>query len=88
MVGLNPVLSPSKVVNLLKGESSNWINNGNFIEREFTWQQGYSAFSVSPSKLNKVREYIRNQETHHKKMTYREEVDKFLIAYGIRESKP
>ncbi len=58
------------------------------MEREFGWQQGYSVFSVSSSHLDKVKAYIRNQETHHKKMTYREEVDKFLRAYGIRESKP
>lgn len=85
LIGLNPVLAPAKVANLIKGESSNWINQGNLIKMKFSWQEGYSVFSVSPSQVKKVREYINNQEEHHKKMTYREEVEKFLKAYGVQK---
>ncbi len=84
LVGLPPTLAPAKVVNLLKGESSNWINKNNFLNEKFAWQEGYSVFSVSATGVPKVREYIRNQEKHHKKLSYKEEVERFLKAYGIR----
>ncbi len=84
LVGLHPTLSPAKVVNLLKGESSNWINKNNFLSRKFTWQEGYSVFSVGATRVPKVREYIRNQEKHHRKLTYQEEVERFLKVYGIQ----
>lgn len=85
LIGLNPKQSPAKIANLLKGESSNWVNKNIFIRAKFSWQEGYSVFSVSPKDINKVREYIRNQEEHHRKMTYLEEVEKFLKAYGIQK---
>jgi len=84
LVGLRPALSPAKVVNLLKGESSNWINKNNFLSMKFVWQDGYSVFSVSATQVPKVREYIRDQEKHHIKLTYQEEVERFLTAYGIQ----
>jgi len=71
-----------KIANLLKGESSNWINQNDFLKIKFAWQNGYGVFSVSESQLDKVRKYILNQENHHRKMTYLEEVDKFVKVYG------
>ena len=85
LVGLHPTLAPAKAVNLLKGESSNWINKNNFISGKFAWLEGYSVFSVNSTGVPKVREYIRNQEKHHRKLTYQEEVERFLKAYGIEE---
>ena len=61
------------VLMLLKGESSNWINKNNLIGKKFEWQKEYFAASVSESGINRVREYIRNQERHHKKRSYNRE---------------
>jgi len=84
LVKMKPTQSPSQIANLLKGESSNWINQNNFLKIKFSWQNGYGVFSVSDSQLNKIRSYILNQENHHQKMTYLEEVDKFVKAYGVK----
>ena len=58
-----------------------------FIKPKFAWQGGYGVLSVSPSQVQKVRDYIKNQEEHHRKMTYQEEVEKFMVAYGIQFNK-
>ncbi len=83
LVCLKPTQTPAEVINKLKGESSNWVNKTEYLGVKFAWQNGYSVFSVSGSNVKKVREYIKNQEQHHKKMTYLEEVEKFLKAYGL-----
>ncbi|MQY78106.1 MAG: IS200/IS605 family transposase [Bacteroidetes bacterium] len=85
--GVLPTQTASYVANLIKGESSNWINNNDFIKPKFAWQGGYGVLSVSPSQVQKVRDYIKNQEEHHRKMTYQEEVEKFMVAYGIQINK-
>jgi REP element-mobilizing transposase RayT len=51
--------------------------------KDFHWQKGYGAFSVSQSKLEIVKKYIQNQEEHHQHMTFQEEYIKFLEEYGI-----
>lgn len=83
LVGLHPVLSPAKVVNLLKGESSHWINKNDFLKVKFAWQEGYSVFSVSASEVSKVRKHIQNEEGHHRKVSYRDEVEIFFEAFGV-----
>ncbi len=86
LVGQMPVVSSSKVANLLKGESSHWINSNDFIPQKFAWQEGFSVFSVSHSMVNKVRNYIMNQEEHHRTITFEEEVKIFLKAHDIEIS--
>ena len=83
LVGQMPVMSQSKVANQIKGESSHWINSNDFISQKFAWQGGFSVFSVSHSQVQKIRNYIMNQEEHHRTMTYEEEVRKFLKANDI-----
>ena len=85
---LNPSQPPSKVINLIKGESSNWINKMNLTKGKFSWQEGYSVFSVSYSNVNRVRDYIKNQKEHHRKISFAEEIDKMLIAYKIGMETP
>ena len=69
----------------LKGESSKWINENGFVQGVFEWQEGYGAFSVSPSieYLKRVRNYIKNQEIHHGKHSFKDEMDtlKGMIEY-------
>ncbi|MEW6685953.1 MAG: IS200/IS605 family transposase [Candidatus Edwardsbacteria bacterium] len=73
----------SNVANQLKGESSHWINQQKLTKSHFAWQEGYSAFSIGESQVTKVREYIRHQEEHHQKMSFQEEMNRFLKAYNL-----
>lgn len=72
-----------KVMQLIKGESSFWINQQGLTKEKFEWQQEYFAVSVSESILDKVRNYIKNQETHHQKKTFQDEFDEFIAKYGF-----
>ena len=60
----------SKIMQLIKGESSFWVNQQNIIAGKFEWQDDYIGLSVSESALDKVRAYIANQEQHHLKKTF------------------
>ena len=78
---LLPVTLPlAKTVQLLKGRSSKWINE---TEGEFSWEEGYGAFSVSASQTADVVRYIQNQRTHHEKKSFQEELVEFLKRYGL-----
>ncbi|MFH1196162.1 MAG: transposase [bacterium] len=72
----------SKVLQLIKGESSFWVNNQKITKYKFEWQDDYFAISVSESVLEKVRTYIRNQEEHHRKKTFMEEYEEFIKKYN------
>ena len=72
----------SNVAQLIKGESSFWINRNSIIRQKFTWQDDYWAVSVSESHLLETREYIFNQEKHHGKVSFAEEVQAFMAEYG------
>lgn len=73
-----------KVIQLIKGESSFWINKNELTKEKFQWQEEYFAVSVSESILDKVRDYIKNQEEHHKKKSFQEEYDEFILKYGFK----
>jgi REP element-mobilizing transposase RayT len=77
LIRLKSSVPLARVVNDIKGESANWINNNHFVDGTFNWQDGYGAFSVSPSQLQKVRNYIKNQERHHAKRNFVQEMDFF-----------
>lgn len=88
LISMNPSQSPSKIINLIKGESSNWINKMNLTIGKFSWQEGYSVFSVSYFNVEQVRKYIKNQQEHHRKISFAEEIEKMLIAYKINIETP
>ena len=75
LVKMKSVQSPSEIANRLKGEPSNWINKMNFIKTNFAWQRGFAVFSISESFVNKIRYYIKNQEIHHRQISFLEELD-------------
>ncbi|KAA9340205.1 IS200/IS605 family transposase [Adhaeribacter soli] len=85
LVSLGVDQSISKIMNLLKGESSFWINQKGFCDEKFEWQNDYYAVSVSESMLEKVRNYIRKQEEHHKTKSFQEEYDEFISRYGFKK---
>lgn len=66
---------------LLKGESSYWINKEKIIKTKFEWADEYFAVSVSESMIDKVRDYINGQEEHHKKITFSQEYENFIKQY-------
>jgi putative transposase len=72
----------AKVVEEIKKQSSKWVKEKSFNSK-FTWQIGYVAFSVSSSNLEVVKRYIANQQEHHRKITFREEVMEFMKEYEI-----
>jgi putative transposase len=76
-----------KIMQLLKGESSFWINKNKLTEKKFGWQDEYFAVSVSESMINKVRNYIKNQEEHHRLKTFEEEYNEFIVKYGFKKFK-
>ena len=82
-IGLRPVMSVADIVRDIKNNSSNFINDHKFIKGKFAWQDGYGAFSYSHSHINKVYNYILNQEEHHKKKTFKEEYISFLKKFEI-----
>jgi len=82
----NSELSIAKHMQLIKGESSFWINKQKIIKGHFEWADEYFAISVSDDKsLDAVREYIVGQEVHHKKVTFMEEYEKFIKRYGFNK---
>jgi len=62
-----------KVLQESKTETSKWLKRQPGIGRDFAWQGGYGAFSVSVSKLAEVKKYIQNQKQHHRRMSFQDE---------------
>ncbi len=82
-LGLNPKIAISETVKELKRSSSIFINGQKFFPGKFEWQEGYGGFSYGKSQIESVYDYIKNQEKHHKKRTFREEYLEFLNRYEI-----
>jgi putative transposase len=87
LVSLGTEQTICKTMQLLKGESAFWFNKQNFVADKLEWQDEYFAVSISKSVLNKVRDYIKNQEEHHKKKTFQQEYDEFITKYEFQKFK-
>lgn len=87
LVSLGTEQSISKVMQMIKGEAAFWFNKQNFILEKLEWQDEYFAVSVSESVLDKVRNYIKNQEKHHTKKTFQHEYDEFIEKYSFKKFK-
>ncbi len=85
LISLGREQTISKVAQLIKGESSFWINQNELTENKFMWQDDYWAVGVSESHLESVRRYIQNQEAHHSRKSFNQEVDEFLQENGWSE---
>ena len=83
LVSLKSDQTIAKVAQLLKGESSHWINAQNLCNNKFEWQDEYIAVSVSESNVDNIRQYIRNQVEHHRVKSFNEEYEHFLLDYGF-----
>ena len=78
LISLSVDQTIQKVVQLIKGESSHWWNENMIAKYKFEWQDEYIALSVSGSLAQKVRDYINNQEEHHRAKSFKEEYEVFL----------
>ena len=75
--------SIATVVKEIKRTSSSWVKETSPACRKFHWQNGYGAFSVSQSHVERVYRYIERQEQHHRRATFQDEYRKFLQKFGI-----
>ena len=82
LISLQKDQTISKIVQLLKGESSWWINRSGLLRENFDWQDEYYAESISYKSLPAVINYIQLQEEHHKKHSFEEELEKFLLEFN------
>ncbi len=82
-IGLNPSKTIGDLVEVVKNNSANFINDNQFVKKEFKWQEGFGAFSHHHSEFDSVYEYILNQEKYHKTTTFKQEFIGFLNTYEI-----
>lgn len=87
LMTLNADLSVAKQMQLIKGESSFWINKNKLVKGHFEWADEYFVVSVSEDKLQFVRDYINGQEAHHQKETFLDEYNRFLKHFGNNKSQ-
>jgi putative transposase len=76
-------LSQAEMIEQIKKASSKWIKDVDARYRTFFWQRGYGAFSVSPTQLEAVLQYIEGQQEHHRTRTFQEEYRELLRKHGI-----
>lgn len=85
-IGLKPAMRISDIARDIKNNSSKFINEHRLVKGKFSWQEGYGAFSYGHSQIERVYNYILNQEKHHKKKSFKEEylllLQKFNIDYN------
>jgi REP-associated tyrosine transposase len=78
-----PSMAMAEAVRIVKTNSSRWVHLKSG-RRGFAWQTGYGAFSVSQSNTGSVVKYIREQDKHHRRVTFQEEFISFLKKNGVR----
>ena len=82
LIGLRATHCLADVLRDIKAGSSKWVHDEIGLET-FSWQEGYGAFTVSPTQIEGVRKYIQNQETHHEQKGFQEEYLEFLKLGGV-----
>ena len=80
---LTRTLSQAQLIEEIKKASSKWVKALDARYRGFFWQRGYAAFSVSPSQLDSVLEYVNKQQEHHRTRTFQEEYRELLRKHGV-----
>ena len=87
LISLGTDQTLEKIMQLIKGESSFWINKNKLTKTKFAWQDEYFVVSVNESALPSVRKYISNQEEHHQKVSFNDEFEAFLKRAGFQKFK-
>ncbi len=82
-VRTNPSFAISKTIQMVKANSSRWITDLTCLPGRFQWQRGYGAFSVSQSRAEAVKDYIQDQEAHHRTQRFEDEYLAILAKHQI-----
>lgn len=85
LISLGRQQNISDVMQKIKGESSFWINKNKLTRLKFEWQDDFYSVSIGLPQLHNLREYIRNQPEHHKKVGWLEEIRKMAEKYGFQD---
>jgi putative transposase len=85
LISLGGNQTVSEIMQKIKGESSHWINKNKLTKLKFEWQDDFYSVSIGMSQLENLRKYIRNQEQHHKKITFEEELDSIIEEYKLKK---
>ena len=83
LISLPATLSVAGAIQLLKGNSSKWVHDTFREYWDFEWQDGYGAFSIGISGVSDTTKYIQDQAEHHRKMTFKQELEVFLKKHGM-----
>ena len=83
LIGTKPDCNLSDLVRDIKANSSRFINENKWVKGKFEWQQGFGAFTVGYSQVETVKQYIINQEEHHKVNSFRKEYIEFLNQHDV-----
>jgi putative transposase len=83
LIGLRPAMALADLVREIKSDSTNYINDNKLVHGRFNWQEGYGAFSYGHSQLDTIIRYIRNQEKHHRKRSFKSEYLTLLRKFDI-----
>jgi putative transposase len=82
-IRVSRTLTTAQLVEALKTSSSIWLKLQSSTLKSFAWQSGYGAFSIGPAALERLTQYIDNQEEHHRKSTFQDEYRRLLERYGV-----
>lgn len=83
LIGLRPAMALADLVRAIKADSTNFIHKRKLVHGRFSWQEGYGAFSYGHSQLDTIIRYIRNQEKHHQKQSFKDEYLTLLRKFDI-----
>jgi len=83
LFGMRPTQSLSNLMQIVKGDSSEWLNDQKITPVTFRWQEGYGAFSIGVSGIDDTTKYIQNQAEHHRNVTFKEELETFLKKHAM-----
>jgi REP element-mobilizing transposase RayT len=83
LISLSPEVSISKALQILKSNSSRWIRQNYPSMKNFSWQEGFGAFTLGVSQIERTKRYLANQEVHHRRRNFKEEYLAFLVKHGI-----
>jgi len=87
LIGLRPSMALSDLVRDVKNGSTNFINRSGWVMGRFSWQEGFGAFSYGHSQLKRIMDYLREQERHQARNSFRDEYRRFLKRYEIEHDE-
>jgi REP element-mobilizing transposase RayT len=82
LTDMHPSIAPADFMREVKASSSLWMKNSTLFPLFIGWEEGYGSFTCSFKDLSRLIEYIKNQQEHHKKVTFEEEYRKILLEAG------